>query len=229
MTERVGKHPRPHQPRLALSLSFNLRAVRWPSATSGVAAGFCCASWSCRGRRGRVECCGGLWTGRARAGMVSVPGWAVQVLAEVPKPAAHARRRQLAGLGRGLPGQAQIGNEGAGESELREDGDDQPGPDIGLGGRPWPGRGLLEEPERVPDVEAAHPCRPIPSSSSSHRPAAEVHNHTGFGLPSCGSRSTVSRVSVPSRTGKVAPASIQAARCVSRGCSRSHEWASNLP
>ncbi|HEY3735453.1 MAG TPA: hypothetical protein VGL63_16210 [Streptosporangiaceae bacterium] len=58
-----------------------------------------------------------------------------------------------------LPGQAQVGGKLAGEAELGVAGDDQPGPPVG-GGRvaqpgPGPAEDLLEEPERVFDIEAA--------------------------------------------------------------------------
>lgn len=55
------------------------------------------------------------------------------------------------------------------------------------------------------------------------------HSHTGFASPSLGQCSTVRRMTVPSMIGKGPACSVQAARRVSRGCSRSHSWTVAVP
>lgn len=83
---------------------------------------------------------------------------------EVRESPADARRSELTRFRRGFPGQAQVGSERPGGGQLGEGRDRQPGPAVGgfgvadLGDGPT--QGLLHEPERVLDVEAAQPCRP---------------------------------------------------------------------
>src|SRR5580704_7785996 len=70
---------------------------------------------------------------------------------------ARGHRRWLRGPR--LPGQPGDGTQAAGEPQLGEGGDQEPGPAVGGGGvaqqRPGPAELLLEEPEGVLEVEAA--------------------------------------------------------------------------
>jgi hypothetical protein len=84
-------------------------------------------------------------------------GQAGQRLADVPEPSPDPGRGQAAGRAGPLPGQPEVGGEGADEAELGAAGQDEPGPPVG-GGRiaelgPGPAEHLLEEPERVLDIE----------------------------------------------------------------------------
>ena len=86
-------------------------------------------------------------------------GRAGQCLADVPEPAAHPGGSQPAGRAGPLPGQPDVIGEVASELELGVAGDDQPGPPV-RGGRvpqlgPGPAEHLLEESERVFEIEAA--------------------------------------------------------------------------
>src|ERR1019366_7581820 len=89
-----------------------------------------------------------------------------QVLADAAKPPADAGGKQPAGRAGPLPGQADVGGEVAGEPELGVGGDDEPGPPVGGGRvaqfRAGPAELLLEEPERVLDIEAAQERLPGP-------------------------------------------------------------------
>src|SRR5271165_6920885 len=82
-----------------------------------------------------------------------------ECLADAAKAPADAGGGEAAGLAGLLPGQADVGGEVAGEAELGVAGDDQPGPAVGGGRvaelRPGPAELLLQEPERVLDVETA--------------------------------------------------------------------------
>jgi hypothetical protein len=86
-------------------------------------------------------------------------GEAGQVGVEVRESPADAGGGEPPRLGRGFPGEAQVGGEGSGGGQLGESGDHQPGPSVGglriadLGN--GPAQGLLQEPEGVLDVEAA--------------------------------------------------------------------------
>ncbi|QFZ24259.1 SDR family oxidoreductase [Saccharothrix syringae] len=67
------------------------------------------------------------------------------------------------------------------------------------------------------------------STRAASASTAEHHNQTGLFTPPLGSRSTVSRMTVPSMIGSGAVWSIQAARRVRRGCSRFHACAVAVP
>ena len=86
--------------------------------------------------------------------------------ADAPKPAADPGRGQPARRGGPFPGAAQVGGQRAGQAELGVAGDDQPGPPV-RGGRVadlrgGPAQDLLEQPERVLQVEAAQERLPAP-------------------------------------------------------------------
>jgi hypothetical protein len=76
-----------------------------------------------------------------------------------PEPPADTGGSEPAGKAGPLPGKPLIGGQAAGEPELGEGGQDEPGPAVGGGRiaefRAGPAQGLLEEPERVPEVKAA--------------------------------------------------------------------------
>lgn len=67
------------------------------------------------------------------------------------------------------------------------------------------------------------------STSASVAPVPDHHNHTGLFTPPEGSFSTVRRMTVPSMIGSVPSWSVQAARRVNCGCSRSHACAVAFP
>ena len=101
---------------------------------------------------------------RGRAGGFRRAGGHGECLADAAKAPADAGGGEAAGLAGLLPGQADVGGEVAGEAELGVAGDDQPGPAVGGGRvaelRPGPAELLLQEPERVLDVETAQECLP---------------------------------------------------------------------
>src|SRR5271166_4266024 len=80
-----------------------------------------------------------------------------QCAVDVPESLADPGGGQAAGRGGALPGQAEVFGDAAGEPELGQGGQDQPGPPVGGGGVAEPGAGpaedLLEEPECVFDIE----------------------------------------------------------------------------
>ena len=108
-----------------------------------------------------------------------------------------------------LPGQAGDGREVAGDPELGVGGDQEPGPAVGGGGvpqqRPGPAELLLEEPERVLEVEPPQVGLPQDGDQVRRRgPGTEAHSHIGFGAARRpGGRAARNRIRVPSMTGSV--------------------------
>jgi hypothetical protein len=77
----------------------------------------------------------------------------------VAEPSSHAGGGEFAWFGGSFPGATEVLGEGPGEAELGVGGDDQPGPQVGGVGIPdlgdGPAEGLLEQPERVLQVESS--------------------------------------------------------------------------
>ena len=112
----------------------------------------------------------------------------------VPWMARNPRRTRagvsLAGKAGLLPGKPLIGGQAAGEPELGEGGQDEPGPAVGGGRiaefRAGPAQGLLEEPERVLISKRRRNACQHRSASAGPASGREVHSHTGFGARSWG-------------------------------------------
>ena len=120
-----------------------------------------------------------------------------------------------------------------GESELGVGGDHQPGPSIRRVGTAdagcGPAESLFEEPESVFQIERRRNACHSWFTCVAVVAVAECHSHSGFGVPVPGSRSTWSRITVPSMIGSGQSWSAQAPVWVSLGCNRSQERACAVP
>lgn len=71
------------------------------------------------------------WPARAWSGGFRRAGGVTGFATQVPKPSPDAGRGEALGRGRAFPGQAEVGDGGAGKAQLSVGGQDEPGPAVG--------------------------------------------------------------------------------------------------